>query len=283
MSSQQSKLRYFVLSLFAPGLGAADQSQWKKAFAIYGLVLCTMIVFGFLALLGPLGYIGGAVLLWGTYIYQCASVFWRKDELSDYARSPLALRTLFFVLATVLMISARTFIPVKAFTIPSGNMIPTVEIGSYVVANKYAYISHPIQRGDVVVFRYPEDETTYFMKRVIAIGGDTLEITSEGKIIINDIEVPQKVVGSHDLDGASYSMVEEENGLHRFTTLLKKDSEHMGQDKITVPENAFFVLGDNRDNSNDSRYWGNVPLENLVGRIEYQVFSGGRPSIKRIE
>ncbi len=192
--------------------------------------------------------------------------------LVDYARS-------FFPIFLIVLI-LRAFL-VEPFRIPSGSMIPTLLVGDFILVNKFDYgIRLPVinrkiiglgdpQRGDVVVFRYPEDPSTPFIKRVVGLPGDRVQYKDK-HLYINGEAV--------DYDGPSLYVGVKSAAMH---TGAEKYVEHLGEhahDIIvtpraysfdwegTVPAGSYFVLGDNRDNSRDSRFWGFVPDENLIGR-----------------
>jgi len=174
-----------------------------------------------------------------------------KSAFREYAEA--------IIMALLLALFIRTFI-VQAFKIPSGSMIPTLEIGDHILVNKLSYgLRMPFleryllqygnpQRGDVVVFIYPEDRSKDFIKRVIAVGGDTVEVRAK-KIFINGkpVEDPHGHFAGYDpLAGGVGS----------------------GDDygPKTVPPNSIFVMGDNRDRSYDSRFWGFVDLNDVRGK-----------------
>jgi signal peptidase I len=163
-----------------------------------------------------------------------------------------------FVVAIILAILIRALL-VQAFKIPSGSMEPTLLIGDHILVNKLIYgIRIPFtkarwpeftapRRGDVIVFVFPEDRTKDFIKRVVAIGGDTVEIRNK-KVFINGKEVPDK------------------HAYFRDSNILpaeKSPRDNLGPFK--VPEGYLFAMGDNRDFSHDSRFWGFVPVEDVKG------------------
>jgi len=196
----------------------------------------------------------------------------KEPTLVEYARS------FFPVILIVLLL--RSFL-VEPFRIPSGSMMPTLLAGDFILVNKYAYgIRLPVlnkkvvdigdpQRGDVVVFRFPLDPSTDYIKRVVGVPGDHI-VYNNKTLVINGKKVPQIPAGSYIGKGSGLSMSgasvrEEQLGKVRHQILVMPRTGGKNVD-VVVPEGHYFVMGDNRDNSNDSRYWGFVPDKNLVGR-----------------
>lgn len=151
------------------------------------------------------------------------------------------------VTAVILALIIRTFV-VQAFKIPTGSMRPTLIEGDRILVNKFIYRFKEPQRGDVAVFKYPEDTKKDFIKRLIAVGGETVQI-KDGNIWIDSvlIEKPQKVRQIY-----YYNKPDTPYGSERM--------------KVKVPEKNFFVLGDNSASSRDSRYWGFVPRKYFIGK-----------------
>ncbi len=189
----------------------------------------------------------------------------------------------------------RSFV-VEPFKIPSGSMIPTLQVGDFILVNKFTYgirlpvinkkiidINQP-QRGDVMVFRYPEDPSLDYIKRIVGIPGDKVEYQNK-RLTINGKPVEQVKVDDYlHPERLYYSQqyVERVNGFD-YRILTDKDAPAFIMDVArfahrenclynnagvicTVPKGHYFVLGDNRDNSRDGRYWGFVPDENIVGK-----------------
>ena len=209
----------------------------------------------------------------------------RRDRTVQLSNQPLNepvaveySRSLFPVLLVVLLFRSFLFEP---FKIPSGSMIPTLLIGDFIVVNKFAYgLRLPVlnrkfvsfgdpQRGDVAVFRFPKNPSDDYIKRVIGLPGD--RITYKDKtLFINGQQMGQVKNGIFQGTGANSGM----NGiaiLHEDLEtvahdILLKQSRYNVPGEFSVPENHYFVMGDNRDHSSDSRIWGFVPEENLVGR-----------------
>ena len=173
-------------------------------------------------------------------------------------------------MALLLALFIRTFI-VQAFKIPSGSMIPTLQIGDHILVNKLAYgIRVPlwghylvdfgkVQRGDVIVFIFPEDRSKDFIKRVVGVAGDTVEIRGK-KIYINGKQADD-----------AYAHFEGDDPQN----ILPPSRDDYGPTK--VPENHLFVMGDNRDRSYDSRFWGFVNLDDVRGKafLIYWSWDGG--------
>jgi signal peptidase I len=205
-----------------------------------------------------------------------------QAKLEEY-REPIAVeyaRSLFPVLLIVLLFRSFLFEP---FKIPSGSMIPTLLIGDFIVVNKYAYgLRLPVlnkkvvslglpERGDVVVFRYPVDESVNFIKRVVGMPGDTITYRNK-EVFINGEKVEtfgKTEFTTRDLKCTTPSTdarrLQERLGTIQHDILLHETSGGRNGQWV-VPEGHYFMMGDNRDRSNDSRGWGFVPEENLVGR-----------------
>ncbi|NOR15317.1 MAG: signal peptidase I [Candidatus Aminicenantes bacterium] len=158
-----------------------------------------------------------------------------------------------------------TFV-VQAFQIPTGSMERTLLVGDFLLVNKFAYArtllpledvivpGRPVKRGDIIVFRYPGDLTKDYVKRVIAVEGEKLEIKDKS-VYINDSPIPE-----------DYKVHIDNRIIPRNETYNSSDLQRDNYGPILVPEGHCFAMGDNRDNSQDSRYWGFLSLENLKGR-----------------
>jgi signal peptidase I len=196
----------------------------------------------------------------------------KEPTVVEYAKS------FFPVILAVLLL--RSFL-VEPFRIPSGSMMPTLLVGDFILVNKYDYgIRLPVlnrkvydigspQRGDVVVFRFPKEPSVDYIKRVVGVPGDHIVYRNK-TLFINGKKVPQIPAGTYIGTGSGLSMSgadvrREALGEVKHDILVAPRSNGVNADVI-VPDGHYFVMGDNRDNSNDSRYWGFVPDENLVGK-----------------
>ena len=198
-------------------------------------------------------------------------------------------------LALLIVFMVRSSV-IEAFKIPSGSMIPTLLIGDHIFVNKFAYgfkipfsdlvTDHPIyimkrdppKRGDIIVFMYPKDESFYYIKRVIGIPGDTLELRNK-VLYINQVRVERDLADPtqsdkifKSLDDPKYSSASLDLYLehldHVDHSIMLDKTNFLGETfgPITVPAESLFVMGDNRDFSNDSRFWGFVPMRNVKGK-----------------
>lgn len=190
----------------------------------------------------------------------------------DYAKS-------FFPIFLLVLI-LRSFIA-EPFRIPSASMMPTLLIGDFILVNKYDYgIRLPVinskiienntpARGDIIVFRYPEDPSIPYIKRVVGLPGDHIAYYDK-TLYINGEPMRQESLGAYRakgsgkmMDGVSLGREDLDGVQHQ---ILVDPERYSREVEGVVPAGHYFVLGDNRDNSKDSRYWGFVPDENLIGR-----------------
>lgn len=196
----------------------------------------------------------------------------KTPVLVDYARS------FFPVFLIVLLL--RSFL-IEPFRIPSASMMPTLLIGDFILVNKYNYgirlpvintrvveIGAPVH-GDIAVFRYPEKPDIPYIKRVVGLPGDQISYQNK-TLFINGEAVPREEVGRYQASGAGRNMhgaqLYTENLLGVEHDILIDPTRPGVRVDTKVPEGHYFVVGDNRDHSSDSRYWGFVPDENLIGR-----------------
>jgi signal peptidase I len=156
------------------------------------------------------------------------------------------------IVAVLLALAIRTFV-VQAFVIPSGSMLPTLQIGDYLLVNKLAYTFRPIQRGDIIVFKFPRDESQDFIKRVVGLPGETVEIRGR-RVLINGRELSEP-----------YAVYREPPAL--------RPPEGTRVSRTVIPPGHLFVMGDNRDNSLDSRSWGLLEQAKVLGRASIIYFS----------
>ncbi len=206
----------------------------------------------------------------------------KEEVIANVEREPIIVeyaKSFFPVILIVLILRSFIFEP---FRIPSGSMIPTLKVGDFILVNKFNYgIRLPVidakifdigepERGDVVVFRFPQDPSIDYIKRVIGLPGDRIAYRSK-MLYVNGEKIETTLTGPYTetKDGMPIP------GASQWSTKLSASATHdilidatrpSYNGEWIVPEGNYFVMGDNRDNSNDSRYWGAVPEENLVGQ-----------------
>jgi len=197
----------------------------------------------------------------------------REPVLVEYARS-------FFPVILIVLI-LRSFL-IEPFRIPSGSMIPTLKVGDFILVNKFSYgirlpvidlkvinVSKP-KRGDVVVFRYPKNPSIDYIKRVVGLPGDKISYVGKN-VFVNGKRMAANMIGPYTetkdglpIPGANKLSEDLGDGVKHEILIDSTRSSFSGE--WLVPEDNYFVMGDNRDNSNDSRFWGTVPEANLVGK-----------------
>jgi signal peptidase I len=205
--------------------------------------------------------------------------FARKSTLREYSES--------IGVAVAIALLLRAFV-VEAFQIPSGSMIPTLEVGDHIFVSKFAYgLSIPFtnakvleyrqpERGDVIVFKYPKNPAIDYIKRVMALPGDTIEVRQD-EVYVNGHAVPRQHVSEthHCVDVQEGTNIIDENDCELWVETINSKPHRVVQEvhrpaqdfsRYTVPDGHVFVMGDNRKNSSDSRVWGSVQNEYIKGK-----------------
>ena len=209
--------------------------------------------------------------------------------LIDYSRS------FFPILLIVFLLRSFLFEP---FRIPSGSLEPTLLVNEFILVNKFDYgVRLPVvhkkilgeskpKRGDIIVFRWPPNPSLDFIKRVIGLPGDRIQYLDK-ELYINGQKIPQdflRTTSVNDEEGGLWRAAEKEENLLGIKHKIYIDPEKFGENitDITVPEGMYFVMGDNRDNSADSRFWGFVPDENIIGKavIVWMSWDNSKPNVR---
>lgn len=220
------------------------------------------------------------VLLSAIHAYRIAA---RADVVSfrpGYSKWYGLVAVYVSVVAFALLFRSFLYEP---FRMPSGSMLPTIQVGSYMLVQKYGYahydtfgvmVAHsemtaPINRGDMVVFDSPDDSAVKFIKRVIGLPGDRV-VYRENRLEINGSPVPTNYVGNQVFKQGGkdyeYEVWQEQLQATSYQTASMAISQ-VSDFMTTVPESSYFVLGDNRNNSRDSRHFGFIQQESVVGKV----------------
>ena len=196
----------------------------------------------------------------------------RKSVVREYFES--------ICIAVILALFVRTFI-VQAFKIPTGSMENNLLIGDHLLVNKFVFAPtlsaientvlpiDPIRRGDILVFKFPKDPDRDFVKRVIGLPGETLEMRNK-RIFINGTRIAEPYV--------RFLFPMDENASN--TVDVSGAGEQINFGPVVVPPDMYFMMGDNRDNSEDSRYWGFMPRSYVKGKALFVYFSFGEDGIR---
>lgn len=200
----------------------------------------------------------------------------RAPTIVEYARA------LFPVVLAVFLL--RSFV-VEPFRIPSGSMLPSLHIGDFILVNKFSYgirlpiLHHKVAdvggpaRGDVMVFRYPKDPALNFVKRVVGLPGDVIEYKGK-RLFVNGAMATRVDDGEFAFSPRGRAGARYLEAIDAAEYAIVIDPALRGRDmRVTVPAESYFVMGDNRDHSNDSRYWRFVPEDHVVGRAFFIWFS----------
>jgi signal peptidase I len=244
-----------LLSLFGPPLGHLYVGAAQRGLILFAFFYSLIVLAGWLGLY--------TTSFWGIIALSIFFfIFWMA--IVDDAIRLAKLRQEFilkkynkwyvYVVTAIAIITLQNFVfgqrgkllGYESYRIVARSMNPTLKIGDFILVDTRYYKDQPLQRGEVIVFRYPENPSIPYVERLIAVGGDHVSIKN-GTIYINNNPLAEPYLLPQQVQ-QSYS-----------TTMESR----------IIPPDELFVLGDNRDNSKDSRYWGNVPLANVIGKVTY--------------
>jgi signal peptidase I len=248
---RRSPLAALVLSLLTPGLGQLYNGQIKKATILYfgGLSVIVALALSELFLTFR-GMVFSLVIIVGFFIFSMVNALYNAARIKEIQTKRFNRWYVYLIVVSVgsWVVSPliKSVIPVKAYKIPAGSMEPALLVGDHIVVNKKMYEDKQPARNDIVVFPYPEDRSKDFIKRVIGTPGDKIQI-QDRQMLLNG------------------QLFDDKHGHHDEKIVNLKRS--FGP--VVVPKDHYFVLGDNRDHSFDSRFWGFVPFSDLKGKALY--------------
>jgi signal peptidase I len=288
-----------ALGFFVPPAGMLYVARPGRA-AIY-LALIVVVAIADLLLPRERQWAGGAITLLVAIVctvqaYRLARDF-REVRRPWYSRGPGLL--VIVAAFAALLLGARGFL-FEPLRVPSASMLPSIEPGARLIVKKWGYgnyrtlgirfmrtaIESEVSRGDIVVFEYPENRTIHQVRRIVGLPGDTIAYFSK-RLWVNDREVPRTRIGDYLPKDRAIGTPRylERLGEREYPVLVEDEKAAPVppkafplQERCTytaegmscrVPEGHYFVLGDNRDNSSDSRLWGFVPAANIVGKVQY--------------
>ena len=256
----------FVLSLLTPGLGQLYNGQIKRA---------TIFYLGMLSVVTILILSGLVSTFWGHIFVLAVAIAFFLFVMIDALHNATRLKEIrirsynrWYIYLIISLISyfaiaplIKSIVPFKGYKVPASSMQPTLFVGDYFIVDKAFYGNKEPERKDIVVFRYPVDPKKEFIKRVIGLPGDKIEIQGR-QVIVNDQPLEENYVfTSHTASSPTKHNVR----------------DHFGP--LIVPDRKLFVLGDNRDHSLDSRFWGFVDISDLTGKALYIYWAKDRGRI----
>jgi signal peptidase I len=273
-----------ILSLIMPGLGQIYVGALAQG--LVWMFLCGIFcVMGLLFLSLPSAHswtLGCGAELGGVVLWLAAAVDSRRlalrckpdYELKDYNR--WYVYVLLFLMGTGGCLAYALHVReqlIQPFIIPSAAMYPTIFPNDRVIAVKNAYQTSDPQRGDFVLFVYPDDRRIFYAKRVVALAGDSVEVKL-GNLYVNGAELPRESIGPATLTSTNTTstgeVFYENNNGAKYRIFISQEKPAADFGPITVPKYDCFVMGDNRNDSRDSRYFGPIAITSLKGKFEYR-------------
>lgn len=253
-----------VLTFLSIGLGQLYYGEFKKGVFLFfiGQLLVVIACSSFL-LSSILVHIIALLFVFG-YLIFCVITSLKEAKLhkDSYALKKINRWYVYllywfiatFVIGSIVETTVKNNIT-QSYRIPTGAMIKTILIGDHISSNKFVYKFSEPNRGDIVIFPFPDDPAKDYIKRIVAVGGDTIEIKDK-KVLLNG------------------NVLHEPYVMHQDKRILPKDFQPRDNfDLIKVPDDSVFVMGDNRDNSYDSRFWGFVKKSSIKGKAIHIYFS----------
>ncbi|MBU1723059.1 MAG: signal peptidase I [Gammaproteobacteria bacterium] len=273
---RRKPLLALLMSFILPGYGQLYNGDLNKAVWLFlGFGLLTVPAIALIALYLPTNWtlpalLTSLLLLLVLWLYGMVNAFRSARRKQDHVLQGWqtgGMYVLVLILCSVVALPLLTDYVrqnlVESFRVPSGSMEPTVMTGDMLFADKRYNrpgFKQAVQRGDIAIFVYPNDRTSYFIKRIVGLPGDKLQIKGN-EVIINGKST--RMLETAVEGGVS---VTETDGKHNWQVFWAKTNLKLPEPTLTVPPGHVFVMGDNRSASNDSRFFGTVPLQDVVGK-----------------
>ena len=257
------------LSFITPGLGQLRNGQLNKAIIFYLLEYIFFLVFIWLGLLKTFqGLIFTLVIFTGFVIFIIIDAFYVTYKTKVKIKRPYNkwfIYILILIFNIIVSTKYKNFVKsnyIEAFKIPTGSMEPTIKVGDHLIADYRYYKKNPVIPFEVIVFRFPKNPELKYIERCIAVGGQVVEI--KDKSVFVDGNRFKDSLKTQFIAPNIYPKYFNDPGIYP-----KNSGNRDNYGPIIVPQNHCFVLGDNRDNSFDSRYWGFVPFESVIAKPLY--------------
>ena len=281
--SRRNPLLAGIFAFFGPGLGHLYVGRAGRGLAIVGLGLAAVVVVGLL----PVSFLSfvaqiSILIVWAIYmVVDAVSLARSSNSLTKASYVPrkynrwyvyLGYYVSISLLIIILELNKGAIFGYETYRIPAGSMLPTLFIGDFIAVDTRDV--DPVA-GDVIVFIYPHNQSTNFIKRVIGLPGDEI-VYDQKRLVINGTAVQQIKSDSYKLKTPSQELdlIEYSEVVGASTHSILNDRGRTSRSMtISVPEGSYFVMGDNRDHSNDSRFWGFVPEANIIGKAYLIWFS----------
>lgn len=258
-----------VLSFLMPGLGQYRNAQLLKGIIFYACYMIAFFILYFLNLFHTfLGLIIVFILVIGLYFYIIGDAFYyalKNNHKNQVSGKQWPIYVILILLHIFVSSRYKDYINsnfITAHKVPTSSMEPTLMVGDYLITDYRYYKSNPVKPNDVVIIRFPKDPRRKFIERCIAVGGQIVEIRDKSVFIDGMLFPDSQKTQFIDSEIISRDIIDPE--------IFPRDiGNRDNYGPIIVSQNHCFVLGDNRDNSYDSRYWGFVPIENVIAKPLY--------------
>ena len=274
---KRSSILAALFSLLSPGMGHLYVGKWKLAVAIPFLLMLILAIIGWSGLIFMSYGMSLSLLLVviGYFVVMVSAIIYARDVRSHQLNASqrwyyyLAFLLAMTVINSSLMGQRDRLFGFEPFRIPAASMLPTLLTNDFIIVDTSAYHAQPPQYGDLVVFDYPRDPEIKYIKRVIGKAGDHVAYTNK-TLYINGKPLARETLDDYASPTVAKPLLHFHERIGEKHYQVTHDSTRPAIDfEYVIPDNSYFVMGDNRDNSNDSRYWGTVPHDYLHGRAEY--------------